>query len=54
MFIGRYYFGSDDAACGLIDTFMVDLDGQENQRQCANSIDKFCEVGLSHSKLGKT
>lgn len=45
--IGRHHFGSDDAVCGLIDTFMVDLDRQENQRQCAKSIDKFCEVSLT-------
>ena len=51
--IGRYHFRSDDAACGLIDAFRVDLDGQESQRQCTKSIDKFCEVSLSHSRLCK-
>ena len=53
-YIERYHFGGDDATCGLIDTARVDLDGQESQRQCAKSIDKFCEVRLSHSNLGKT
>ena len=51
-FIDRDHFGSDDAACGLIDTFRVDLDWQEGQRQRSKSIDKFCEVSLSHWNLG--